>query len=127
MDITSRRGFLKLRGIGAMGAAIGARPAAAQNKSLTFLQESSFIKTFDEYMQKTLAPAYEKETGVKINYELTSVGSLPTRISTITETGSGPDITGIGLLLPFLFDEKLLDVSDIAEEVGKKQGGWYDV
>ena len=41
----------------------------------------------------TLAPAYEKETGVKVVYELTSVGSLPTRISTIAETGSGADIT----------------------------------
>ena len=80
MDLTSRRGFLKAAGIGAFGAAIGARPLAAQAKSLTMLHESSFIKTFDEYMQKTLAPAYEKETGVKVNYELTSVGSLPTRI-----------------------------------------------
>ena len=77
-------------------------------------------------MQKTLAPAYEKETGVKVVYELTSVGSLPTRISTITETGSGADVTMIFLLYPFLFDDKLMDVSDIAEEVGKKQGGWYD-
>jgi multiple sugar transport system substrate-binding protein len=33
----------------------------------------------------------------------------------------------IFLLYPFLFEEKLLDVSDIAEEAGKKQGGWYDV
>src|SRR5246500_4203496 len=88
MDATSRRGFLKLAGLGAIGAAIGPRPAGAQSKSLTFLHESSFIKTFDEYFQKTLAPAYEKETGVKVNYELTSVGSLPTRISTIAETGS---------------------------------------
>src|SRR6476646_2853424 len=127
MDATSRRGFLKLAGLGAMGAAIGPRAAAAEAKSLTFLHESSFIKTFDEYMQKTLAPAYEKETGVKINYELTSVGSLPTRISTIAETGSGADGTMIFLLYPFLFDEKLLDVSDVAEEAGKKQGGWYDV
>src|SRR5271165_7366361 len=126
MDVTSRRGFLKLAGLGAMGAAIGPREAAAEAKSLTFLHESSFIKTFDEYMQKTLAPAYEKETGVKINYELTSVGSLPTRISTIAETGSGADVTMIFFLLPFLFDEKLLDVSDIAEDVGTKQGGWYD-
>jgi multiple sugar transport system substrate-binding protein len=126
MDTTSRRGFLKLAGVGAMGAAIGARPAVAQSKSLTLLHESSFIKTFDEYFQKTLAPAYEKETGVKVNYELTSVGSLPTRISTIAETGSGADVTMTFFLLPFLFDEKLLDVSDIAEEAGKKQGEWYD-
>jgi multiple sugar transport system substrate-binding protein len=127
MDATSRRRFLKLAGLGAAVATIGPRTAGAQKKSLTFLHESSFIKIFDEYFQKTLAPAYEKETGVKVNYELTSVGSLPTRISTIAETGSGADVTMIFLLYPFLFDEKLLDVSDIAEEAGKKQGGWYDV
>src|ERR1700751_1488425 len=126
MDATSRRRFLKLAGLGAMGAAIGPRSAAAEAKSLTFLHESSFIKTFDEYMQKTLAPAYEKENGVKVNYELTSVGSLPTRISTIAETGSGADVTMMFFLLPFLFDEKLVDVSDIAEEAGNKQEGWYD-
>jgi multiple sugar transport system substrate-binding protein len=57
---------------------------------------------------------------------LTSVGSLPTRVSTISETGSGADVTMMFLLLPFLFDEKLLDVSDIAEEAGRQQGGWYD-
>src|SRR5215475_112788 len=123
---TSRREFVKLATLGTVGAMIGPRQARAATKSLTVLHESSFIKTFDEYFQKTLAPAYEKETGIKVNYELTSVGSLPTRISTITETGSGADLTMTFLLLPFLFDEKLLDVSDIAEEAGKKQGGWYD-
>jgi multiple sugar transport system substrate-binding protein len=127
MNGTSRRGFLKVAGLGAMGAALGPRLAAAQQKSITFLHESSFIKNFDQYFQNTLGPAYEKETGIKVKYELTSVGSLPTRISTITETGSGADVTMIFLLFPFLFDEKLQDVSDIAEEAGKKQGGWYDV
>src|SRR5437773_11610350 len=126
MDATSCRRFLELAGLGAAAAAIGPRPANAQSKSLTFLHESSFIKTFDEYFQKTLAPAYQKETGVKVNYELTSVGSLPTRISTISETGSGAAVTMMFLLLPFLVDEELVDVSDVAEEAGKKQGGWYD-
>ena len=74
----------------------------------------------------TLAPAYEKETGVKIDYEVTSVGSLPTRISTIVETGSGADITMNGLLQVIQFGDKYLDVGDIAEDVGKAQGGWYD-
>ena len=126
MHAATRRRFLELAGLGAAAAAIGPRPAGAQGKSLTVLHESSFIKTFDEYFQKTLAPAYEKQTGIKVNYELTSVGSLQTRISTIAETGSGADVTMTFFLLPFLFDEKLLDVSDIAEEAGNKQGGWYD-
>ncbi len=125
MNGKSRREFLKIAGLGTMGAAIGARSAAAQQKSITLLHESSFIKPFDEYMQKTLAPAYEKETGVKIDYQLISVGSIPTRVSAIAETGSGADITMNISLMPFLFGEKYADVTDIAEEMGKQQGGWY--
>jgi len=126
MSGRSRRDFLKIAVAGAAGTALAPSLGRAADKSVTLLHESSFIKTFDEYMQKTLAPAYEKETGLKVVYELTSVGSLPTRISTITETGSGADVTMIFLLYPFLFADKLMDVSDIAEDIGKKQGGWYD-
>jgi multiple sugar transport system substrate-binding protein len=125
MSSASRRDFLKIAVAGAAGAAL-VPPARAADKTVTLLHETSFIPTFDEYMQKTLVPAYEKETGVKIVYDLTSVGSSPTRISTIIETGSGADITIIFLLYPFLYGDKLMDVSDIAEEAGKEQGGWYD-
>lgn len=122
---TSRRSFLRLAAAGAAGSMIGPRLARAQQKTVTVLHESSFIKPFDEYIAKTLAPAYEKQTGVKIVYETTSVGSLPTRISTVAETGSGADITMNITLTPFLFDEKYLDVSDLAAEIGKNSGGWY--
>src|SRR5436853_7883505 len=115
----SRRDFLKIAVIGGGAAAVAPAalvPAArAAGKTVTLLHESSFIKVFDEYMQNTLAPAYEKESGVKIVYELTSVGSLPTRMTTITETGSGADVTMSCLLLPFLIADKLLDASELAE------------
>src|SRR5215468_12731355 len=94
----SRREFLQLATLGTVCVMLRPRQAPAATKSLTVLHESSFIKTFDEYFQKRLAPTYEKETGIKVNYELTSVGSLPTRISTITETGSGADLTMTFLL-----------------------------
>jgi multiple sugar transport system substrate-binding protein len=126
MGNASRRDVLKIALAGA-GAAALPWPASAANKTITMLHESSFIKVFDAYMQDTLAPAYEKETGVKIVYEITSVGSLPSRDSTIIETGSGADVSMLALLFPFLYQDKLLDVSDIAEDMGKKQGGWYDV
>ena len=123
--MASRRSFLRLAAAGAAGAMLRPGAAGAQQKTITVLHESSFIKPFDEYMAKTLAPAYEKQTGVKIVYETTSVGSLPTRISTVAETGSGADITMNITLTPFLFDEKYLDVSGLADEIGKKSGGWY--
>ncbi len=125
MGDTSRRDFLKLSAAGAAGALLAPVAARAAGPTVTLLHESSFIQTFDDYMQNTLAPAYEKETGVKIVYERTAVGSLPTRIATVIETGSGASLSMMALLQPFLFADKLMDVTEIAEEAGKQQGGWY--
>src|SRR5262249_25095454 len=109
--LTDRRGFLKLAAAGTAAATLSRpSPAAAADKTITILHESSFIKPFDEYVSNTLAPAYEKETGIKVNYEVTSVGSLPTRISTIAETGSGADVTMNGLLQVIQLRNKYLDV-----------------
>src|SRR6202165_5965257 len=124
--LTNRRGFLKLAATGTAAALSRPSPAGAAEKTITILHESSFIKPFDEYVANTLAPAYEKETGIKVNYEVTSVGSLPMRISTIAETGSGADSTMNCRLQVIQFSNKYLDVGDIADEVAKAQGGWYD-
>ena len=121
----SRRDFLKAAAAGSLGAAFSLTDAQAATKSLTLMHENSFIKTYDEYMNKTLIPAYEKETGIKVKYELLSVGSLQTRVTTAAETGAGPDITCTFFNWPFLYDKKLLDVSDIADAAGKANGGWY--
>ena len=83
----SRRQFLKATALGVAGAALGARPGVGAPKTMSIMHENSFIKTYDEYFKKTLVPAYEKATGIKINYELVSVGSLQTRITTAAETG----------------------------------------
>src|SRR5215471_13679552 len=123
---TSRRQFLRLAAGGTAATLSTARSVRAQAKTITILHESSFIKPFDEYVQNVLAPAYEKLTGIKVNYEVTSVGSLPARISTVAETGSGADITMNLLLGVIQFGDKYLDVGDIAEDIGKAQGGWYD-
>ena len=122
---TSRREILKLAAMGTAASVVGAKRASAAPKSLTLLHESSFIRTYDAYFQQTLVPAYEKLTGIKIDYELASVGTLQTRVTTASETGTGADLALNFFNWPFLYDEKYVDVTDIAEAVGKQQGGWY--
>ena len=123
---TSRRDFLRLAAATAVGSTVAAPQARAATKSLTFLHDSSFIAAFDQYFQKTLAPAYEKETGVKVTYELTSVGTLQTRVTAILETGSGADVLLNNFNWPFLYDQKYVDLTDLAEAIGKEQGGWHE-
>ena len=124
--MSSRREFLTASLAATGAAALAPRWAAAQPKSMTVVHESSFIKPFDEYFVKTLSPEYEKLTKIKVNYETVSVGSMLTRLTTIVETKSGPEITATGINWPHLFDPSLVDVSDVADEIGKKLGPWHD-
>ena len=121
----SRRDFLKLTALGAAGALAAPSVARAAPKSLTMMHESSFIPPFDAYFKGPLAAAYEKATGIKINYDIVSVGGLLARVTTAAENGTGPDLATLGFNWAYLFDEKLVDVSDIAAEIGKESGGWY--
>src|ERR1700758_3468598 len=121
----SRRDVLKITAMAGAGAVLG-RTGRAAPKAMTTMHESSFIPAYDAYFKNTIAPAYEKATGIKINYELVSVGSLQTRVTTAAETGAGPEMSTVYFNWPYLFDEKLVDVSDIAEEIGKKGGGWHE-
>jgi len=121
----TRREFLTTT-MTAAGAALTPRWAHAAPKAITVVRESSFIKPFDDYFAKTLALEYEKLTGIKIVYEAVSVGGMLTRLTTIAETKAGPEIVGTNLNWPWLFDQSLVDVSDLATEIGKKIGPWHD-
>ncbi len=121
----TRREFLTIA-VAAAAAGGVTRRAAGAAKSLTVVHESSFIKAFDEFFVKTLAPEYEKATGIKINYEPVSVGTALTRMTTMVETRSGPEIGNTFLNQAHLLDQSLVDVTDLATEIGKKLGGWYE-
>ena len=98
---SSRRDVLKISALAGIGTLVGGGPGQfgqvlAAPKKLTLMHESSFIPPYDAYVKNTLAPAYEKLTGIKVDYDVVSVGSLLTRVTTAAENASGPDLTAIG-------------------------------
>src|SRR3989442_4903032 len=124
--MATRREFLTVTVSTLAGAALAPRSATSAPKAMSVVRESSFIKAFDDYFAKTLATEYEKLTGIRINYEAVSVGGMLTRLTTIAETKSGPEIAGTNLNWPWLFDQSFVDVSDLATDIGKKLGPWHD-
>src|SRR6185312_8886271 len=122
----SRREFLKRTALGAAGTLMAPSIVRAAPRALTMMHESSFVPPYDAFFKNKLAAAYEKATGIKVSYEVVSVGSLQTRVTTAAENSTGPDMTAINLNWAFLFDQKFVDVSDIAVEIGKESGGWYE-
>src|SRR5262245_41162601 len=110
----SRRDVLKGAAAAGVGSLVGPTAGWAAPKALTMMHESSFIPPYDAFFKNDLAKAYEKATGIKVNYEVVSVGSLLTRVTTAAENSTGPDLTAIGFNWAFLFDDKFVDDPDIA-------------
>lgn len=119
-----RRDILRIAAIGGAAALLIDHRTRAATKSLAFMHETSFIQAYDEFFKQTLVPEYQNTTGITVDYQLVGVGSLGARIQAAIETSNGPDITLTSLRWP-LFNRAFVDVSDIAEVIGKRNGGWH--
>jgi len=130
-----RRKFLQLSGSGALAAgtgglsailASGRAPAYAQASTVHWLRWNDFIPASDEVLRKEIVPACEKTLGIKLNLETINGNDIQARTTAAIQSGSGPDVICGLNNWPQLYAESVADVSDIVEEIGKAQGGFYN-
>ena len=120
-----RRTFLKLAGIGGILAAHRA-PAFAQGTKLHIVRWVDFIPEADVELKRQ-APEASKALGAEVQFEFINANDLQPRITAAIQSGSGADIIQMLWNWPQLYQRGLVDVSDVAEPIGKAQGGYYDV
>ena len=124
----SRRDFLKLASAGAASATVASswrpRYGIAKPAQITFLRESSFVKEFDEHFKNVLIPRYQKETGIKVNYEIVAAGgSAVPRLVSIVESKAPVDVAWVQL--EWLYRDGLLgpDRADVLDDGGEQALG----
>jgi multiple sugar transport system substrate-binding protein len=131
----NRRTLLRLSGAGAVAArtggmaailATGRAPAYAQAATIHWLRWNDFVPASDQLLRKEIAAECQKALGVKLNVETINGNDIQARITSAVQSGSGPDIICALNNWPQLYGESVSDVSDVAEEIGKAQGGFYD-
>lgn len=93
------------------------------NATLNVLRWKRFVPAEDEAFMK-IVDAYSKATGVKVNVSNESFDDIQPKASVAANTGQGPDLVWGLYSLPHLFPSKCLDVTDVADYLGKKYGGW---
>jgi len=120
-----RRSFLKLTGIAGILAAHRA-PAFAQGSKLHIVRWVDFIPEADVELKRQ-APEASKALGAEVTFEFINANDLQPRITAAIQSGSGADIIQMLWNWPHLYANGLVDVSDVAEPIGKAQGGFYDV
>src|SRR5947199_295203 len=94
-----------------------------KNAQLSMLRWKYFVQTEDDAFVK-LIETFTQATGVKVNISRESYEDVQPKASVAANTGAGPDLFWGLYSLPHLFPQKCIDVTDVADYLGKKYGGW---
>jgi len=96
-----------------------------KNAKLSMLRWKYFVQSEDDAFVK-LIEAFTQATGVKVDIARESYEDVQPKASVAANTGTGPDLFWGLYSLPHLFPQKCMDVTDVADYLGKKYGGWVE-
>jgi len=128
----NRRRFLTVSATGAAVATTGLEgilasrtaPAFAQGTKLLITRWVDFIPACDVELKKQAGEA-SKALGAEVVFEFINANDLQPRITAAIQSQSGSDIMHMLHNWPHLYENGLVDVSDVAEWQAKEQGGFY--
>ena len=97
--------------------------AIEKGASLRLLRPVRFVQA-DEDVFRANAAKFTKETGVEVKVDFVGWEDINQQTAVTSNSGAGPDII-IGFSdAPHIYVDKLVELTDVAEYLGKKYGGW---
>jgi len=131
-----RRRLLQLSGAGAVAAsagglagilASGRAPAYGQTLTVHWLRWADFVPASDVFLKGPYTEQCQKDLGIKLTVETINANDIQARVTSAIQSGAGPDIFNVLTNWPQLYGKSAVDVSDIVDQIGKEQGGFYDI
>ncbi len=92
--------------------------------TLRVLRPAKFVEP-DEVIFRENTKKFVDMTGVQVRVDFSGWEDLRPQTAVTANTGAGPDVVVGWTDDPHLYSDKLLDLSDVADYLGKKYGGWY--
>jgi multiple sugar transport system substrate-binding protein len=137
MKKLTRRDFLVSTAAIAAGSALGgtgsalAAPAAVKftpeaGAKLRVLRWKRFVQG-DEDLWLANTKKFTQATGIEVITDNEGWEDVRPKAAVAANIGSGPDIILGWFDDPHQYPDKLVDVSDLADDLGARFGGWYDV
>ena len=133
-----RRDALKALGAGALAAGSArilsesARAAVPELRytpekgaQLRFLRWKRFVQG-DEDLWLSNTRKFSELTGVPVIVESVSLEDLPSKAAMAANVGTGPDMVMGSYGQPQLYPDHCLDLTELADYLAAKYGGWYD-
>jgi len=138
MSSFTRRDFLRSAGaagaLGVAGQLVGSPSAGAapflfepeKGASLRLLRWKRFVQgDEDQFMANTRR--FTELTGVAVQVDSENWEEVRPKAAVAANVGAGPDIVIATDEDPHQYPEQLLDLTSLADYLGQKYGGWFDV
>ena len=100
-------------------------PAQLEGTTLNILGNTYYVQDGQTRFEEMLN-AWGEENGVEVQADFVAFADVQARIGAAVQAGSGPDIIQMWDPWPYLYQESLVDVNDIATTIGDASGGFYD-
>ena len=140
MDRFTRRDTFKMGAGAAVGAAALAPEAMAQSgipivnvpapkqpiepgATIRVIRPSKFVEA-DEVVWNENQAKFIKATGVQVRTDYVGWEDIRAQVAVAARTGAGPDVVAGWAADPHLYADKILDMTELAEYLGAKYGGW---
>ena len=94
--------------------------------SLRVLRPAKYVEP-DEVYFRANSQKFTAATGVPVRVDFVGFEDLRPQMAVAANTGAGPDIVLSWAEDPHLYASKTVDLTDIAEYLGRKYGGWYSL
>lgn len=124
----SRRSLLKA-GVTA-GAALTAptifsrKASAQQETTLKVVQWKHFVPDYDKKYFDTFIKEFGEKHKCKVEVDYVATADLPTAIAGDISRGGGHDVFHLNGVGAWLYDQALVDVTEVANRLAKEFGGW---
>jgi len=113
----------------AYGQGIPTQPATAPNlpiesgASIRMIRPTRFVEP-DEVLFRKIGEDFQKKFNVPVRMDFVGWEDIRAQTAVAANTGAGPDLVVGWGDDPHIFADKLIEVSDVAEYLGKRYGGW---
>lgn len=105
--------------------AAGVRHAPEREAALKVLRWKRFVQgDEDQWLANTRK--FTELTGVAVEVESVNGEDLRPKGAMAANVGAGPDILIGPSDMPQLYPDQCIDLTDVANDLGHKYGGWYD-
>jgi multiple sugar transport system substrate-binding protein len=100
--------------------------AVEKDATLRILRPAKFVDP-DETIFRANTKAFTDKTGIPVRVDFVSWEDVLPQTAVTANTGAGPDVIVGFSSAPQIYAAKLVDMTDLADYLGAKYGGWFNL